>query len=71
MKDFKPSVSIEKCILSFSHDRYSSRKKANATAIAKAEREIAANSNGISHLILRAVDDKIDHLKFLFLINGI
>ena len=71
MNSFKSSVSIEKCILSFSHDRYSSRKKANAAAIAKAEREIASNSNGISHLILRAVDDKIDHLKFLFLINGI
>ena len=48
-----------------------SRKKANAAAIAKASREIASNSNGISHLILRAVDDKIDNLKFLFLINGI
>ena len=39
--------------------------------MAKAAREIASNSNGISHLILRAVDDKIDNLKFLFLINGI
>ena len=71
MNHIRPSASIDKCILSFSHDRYTSRKKANAAAIAKAEREIASNSNGISHLILRAVDDKIDHLKFLFLINDI
>ena len=71
MNPIRSSTSIDKCILSFSHDRYTSRKKATATAIAKAEREIASNSNGISHLILRAVDDKIDHLKFLFLINGI
>ena len=62
---------IDKCILSFSHDRYPSRKKADAIAIAKAEREIASKRKGISHLILRAVDDHIDHLKFLFLINGI
>jgi len=71
MDHIRPSASIDKCILSFSHDRHTSRKKANAAAITKAEREIASNSNGISHLILRAVDDKIDNLKFLFLINGI
>jgi len=71
MDHIRPSASIDKCILSFSHDRYTSRKKATAAAIAKAEREIASNSNGVSHLILRAADDKIDHLKFLFLINGI
>ena len=71
MDHIRPSTRIDKCILSFSHDRYTSRKKANAAAIAKAEREIASNRNGISHLILRAADDKIDHLKFLFLINGI
>ena len=71
MDHIRPSASIDKCILSFSHDRYTSRKKANAAAIAKAEREIASNSNGVSHLILRAADDKKDHLKFLFLINGI
>jgi hypothetical protein len=71
MDHIRPSTRIDKCILSFSHDRYTSRKKANAAAIAKAEREIASNKNGISHLILRAADDKIDHLKFLFLINGI
>ena len=71
MDHIRPSASIDKCLLSFSHDRYTSRKKANAAAIAKAEREIASNSNGVSHLILRAADDKIDHLKFLFLINGI
>ena len=71
MDHIRHSAKIDKCILSFSHDRYTSRKKANAAAIAKAEREIASNRNGISHLILRAADDKIDHLKFLFLINGI
>ena len=71
MNHIRQSTYIDKCILSFSHDRYISRKKANAAAIAKAEREIASNSNGVSHLILRAADDKIDHLKFLFLINGI
>ena len=71
MNHIRPLTNIDKCILSFSHDRYISRKKANAAAIAKAEREIASNSNGISHLILRAADDEIDHLKFLFLINGI
>ena len=62
---------IDKCILSFSHDRYPSRKKANDIAIAKAKREVAAQRKGVSHLILRAVDDQIDCLKFLFLINGI
>ena len=71
MNHIRPLTNIDKCILSFSHDRYSSRKKANAAAIAKAEREIASNSNGVSHLILRAADDEIDHLKFLFLINDI
>ena len=71
MNDINDSTSIDKCILSFSHDRYSSRKKANAVAIRKAEREITSNSNGVSHLILRAVGDQIDNLKFLFLINGI
>ncbi|MGY8766364.1 MAG: hypothetical protein ACKVI5_05850, partial [Nitrospinaceae bacterium] len=71
MNDINYSTSIDKCILSFSHDRYPSRKKANAVAIKKAEREIASNSNGVSHLILRAVGDQIDNLKFLFLINGI
>jgi len=71
MDHIRPSASIDKCILSFSHDRYTSRKKANAAAIAKAEREITSNSNGVSHLILRAADDEIDHLKFLFLIDGI
>ena len=71
MKTIRPQAVINKCILSFSHDRYPSRKKANAIAIAKAEHEIASNRKGVSHLILRAVDDQIDHLKFLFLINGI
>ena len=71
MNSIRQRAGIDKCILSFSHDRYPSRKKADATAIAKAEREIASGKKGISHLILRAVDDPIDRLKFLFLINGI
>jgi hypothetical protein len=62
---------IEKCIISFSHNKYSSRKEADTLSLAKAEREIAAGKNGISHLILRAEDDAIDRLKFLFLIRGI
>ena len=71
MNTIRHRADIDKCILSFSHDRYLSRKKANAISIAKAEREIAASSKCVSHLILRAVDDQIDCLKFLFLINGI
>ncbi len=71
MNSIRQRAGIDKCILSFSHDRYPSRKKADATAIAKAEREIASGKKGISHLILRAVGDPIDRLKFLFLINGI
>lgn len=62
---------IEKCILSFSHNRYGTRKEADRTSIGKARREIAQGKRGISHLILRAEDDRIDRLKFLFLINGI
>ncbi len=62
---------IEKCIISFSHNKYSTRKEADALSLAKAEREIAAGKNGISHLILRAEDDDIDRLKFLFLIRGV
>ena len=64
-------ISIKKCIISFSHNKYSTRKEADALSISKAEREIAAGKNGISHLILRAEDDYIDRLKFLFLIRGI
>lgn len=64
-------IPIEKCIISFSHNKYSSRKEADALSIAKAEREISAGKNGISHLILRAENDDIDRLKFLFLIRGI
>ncbi|SVB13532.1 uncharacterized protein METZ01_LOCUS166386 [marine metagenome] len=71
MNTIRHRADIDKCILSFSHDRYLSRKKANAISIAKAEREVAASRKGVSHLILRAVDDQIDCLKFLFLINGI
>jgi len=62
---------IEKCIISFSHDRHPSRKEADRLALAKARREIAEGKQGISHLILRAADDDIDRLKFLFLIDGI
>ena len=62
---------IEKCIVSFSHNRYETRRLANHTSIAKARREIAAGKRGISHLVLRAADDNIDQLKFLFLIHGI
>ena len=63
--------SINKCIISFSHNKYSTRKEADALSISKAEREVAAGKNGISHLILRAEDDHVDRLKFLFLIKGI
>lgn len=62
---------IEKAILSFSHNRHTSRKEADRQAIEKARREIAGGKKGISHLILRAEDDHIDRLKFLFLIHGI
>ena len=62
---------IQKCIVSFSHDRCESRKQANALSVAKASKEIAQGKKGISHLILRAKDDEIDQLKFLFLIHGI
>ena len=62
---------IDKCILSFSHDQVSSRAQANRMSIEKAQREITSGKKGISHLILRARDDKIDQLKFLFPIHGI
>lgn len=64
-------IPIEKCIISFSHNKYSNRQEADATSIAKAEREIATGKQGVSHLILRAENDDIDRLKFLFLIRGI
>ncbi|MBC8287106.1 MAG: hypothetical protein H8E42_06490 [Nitrospinae bacterium] len=64
-------TAIEKCIISFSHNKYSARKEADALSLSKAEREIATGKNGISHLILRADDDDIDRLKFLFLIRGV
>jgi hypothetical protein len=67
----KNQIPIEKCIISFSHNKYSSRKEADIVSLAKAEREITAKKNGISHLILRAENDEIDRLKFLFLIRGI
>jgi len=62
---------IDKCIVSFSHDRFPSRAQADATSLAKARREIEQGKLGVSHLILRACDDTIDRLKFLFLIHGI
>jgi hypothetical protein len=62
---------IDKCILSFSHDQAQSRAEADRMSIEKAKREIRAGKKGISHLILRARDDEVDQLKFLFLINGI
>ncbi len=62
---------IEKGIVSFSHDRFPSRAQADATSLAKARREIEQGKSGVSHLILRACDDSIDRLKFLFLIHGI
>ncbi len=67
----KNKVPIEKCIISFSHNKYSTRQEADTFSIEKAEREITARKNGISHLILRAENDDIDRLKFLFLIRGI
>ncbi len=67
----KNKIPIEKCIVSFSHNKYESRKAADNLSISKAKTEIAAGKNGISHLILRSRDDKIDRLKFLFLIHGI
>jgi len=67
----KNKIHIEKCIVSFSHSKYDSRKSADNLSIAKAKGEIAAAKNGISHLILRSRDDEIDRLKFLFLIHGI
>ena len=71
MTPAKNKIRIEKCIISFSHNKYSTRKEADAFSIAKAEREIATGKSGVSHLILRAENDDIDRLKFLFLIRGI
>ena len=62
---------IDKCIISFSHNRYETRGQADKFSIEKARREIAQGKKGISHLILRAENDAIDRLKFLFLIRGI
>jgi hypothetical protein len=62
---------IDKCIVSFSHNRYESRSQADKFALEKARREIAQKKKGVSHLILRAEGDKIDRLKFLFLVQGI
>lgn len=70
--NFVPNKSfIDKCIVSFSHNRLPSRKQADRLSIEKARREIAEGKKGISHLILRAEDDKIDRLKFLFPVFGI
>ena len=65
------NIQIEKCIVSFSHNKYESRKLADNLSIAKAKDEIKTGKSGISHLILRSRDDEIDRLKFLFLIHGI
>ena len=65
------NIQIEKCIISFSHNKYASHKLADNLSIAKAKGEIKAGKKGISHLILRSRDDEIDRLKFLFLIHGI
>ncbi|PIQ95362.1 MAG: hypothetical protein COV67_15320 [Nitrospinae bacterium CG11_big_fil_rev_8_21_14_0_20_56_8] len=62
---------IDKCIVSFSHNRYPSRAQADAEALGKARREIAEKRKGVSHLILRAEGDPLDRLKFLFPIHGI
>ena len=71
MSEVHNQQQIQKCVVSFSHDRYESREKTTRLAIAKARGEIKARKKGISHLILRARDDSIDQLKFLFLIHGI
>ncbi len=62
---------IEKCVLSFSHDKFPTREEADEISINKAKKEIAAGKKGISHLILRAENEEIDRLKFLFPICGI
>jgi hypothetical protein len=62
---------IDKCIVSFSHNRYESRSQADKFALEKARREIVQKKKGVSHLILRAEGDTIDRLKFLFPIRGI
>jgi len=62
---------IDKCIISFSHDRHPSRAEADRMSLAKARREIEQGKLGVSHLILRAKGDSIDRLKFLFLIHDI
>ena len=71
MTPTKNKTQITKCIVSFSHSKYDSRRAADNLSIAKAKSEIEAEKNGISHLILRSRDDEIDRLKFLFLIHGI
>ena len=65
MSEVHNQQQIQKCVVSFSHDRYESRGKTTRLAIAKARGEIKARKKGISHLILRARDDSIDQLKFL------
>ncbi len=62
---------IDKCIISFSHNRYESRSLADKFALEKARREIAQKKKGVSHLILRAEGEEIDRLKFLFPVGGI
>jgi hypothetical protein len=62
---------IDKCIVSFSHNRFESRSLADKFALEKARREIAQKKKGVSHLILRSEGDEIDRLKFLFPVRGI
>ncbi|MGV7220869.1 MAG: hypothetical protein ACQ9MH_05035 [Nitrospinales bacterium] len=71
MQNVNNKPCIQKCIVSFSHNRVDSRKLADEMSISKARREIAQGKLGISHLILRAKDDEIDRLKFLFPLHGI
>ena len=71
MFQIKNKPLIDKCIISFSHNCYESRSLADKFALEKARREIAQKKKGVSHLILRAEDDDIDRLKFLFLVRGI
>ncbi|NIP99777.1 MAG: hypothetical protein GWM98_04505 [Nitrospinaceae bacterium] len=71
MGRIKNQAFIDKCIVSFSHNRYESRSSADRFALEKARREIAQKKKGVSHLILRAEGEAIDRLKFLFLVGGI
>ena len=71
MPNVNNKACIQKCIVSFSHNRVDSRELADEMSIDKARKEVSQGKLGISHLILRAKDDEIDRLKFLFPIHGI